>query len=295
MRGHPSGRERDSLVASFHGLQAQLSHLRKRWSAVDVTVGAVEHDAAVGGGILAGAVAFRVFLFLVPFAFVLVSGFGFAADAAGRSPRDLAESAGAAGLIASSIDSVSRGSTSTRLTVLLAGGFALVVAARTLIRVLAVVHVMVWGVRPAKLRRSARATTGLIFVVAMGLAMIQALSYVRHRSPAAWTVGTVVFIAVPAAAWLLAALAIFPHAEGAGWRDLLPGAVLVGVGLQALHIFTVVWIARALEHKTEAYGAIGTSLALLLWAYVLGRILTGSAVLNATLWRRRAESATDAG
>jgi uncharacterized BrkB/YihY/UPF0761 family membrane protein len=69
--------------------------------------------------------------------------------------------------------------------------------------------------------------------------------------------------------------------------------VLVGVGLQCLHVFTVVWIVRSLEHKTEAYGAIGASLALLLWAYVLGRILTGSAVLNATLWRRHAEARSD--
>jgi membrane protein len=268
--------------------------VRRRSRALDVALAAVERDVAVGGGILAGAVAFRVFLFMVPFAFVLVSGLGLAADAAGRSPRELAETAGAAGLIASTIDSVAEESTGTRLTVFLAAGLALLAGSRTLLKVLVVAHVLVWGVRPAKVRRPMRATVGLVFVVVLGIATVQALSWLRDRSPAAWLAATMLFIALASGAWLLAALTIFPHPEAAGWRDLMPGALLVGVGLQALHVFTVVWVVRSLEHKTEAYGAVGASLALLLWAYVLGRILTGSAVLNATLWDRRAHSAAPA-
>jgi uncharacterized BrkB/YihY/UPF0761 family membrane protein len=253
---------------------------------VDVTLSAVERDVSVGGGILAGAVAFRIFLFMVPFVFVLVAGFGLAADAADRPARDLAEDAGAAGLIASSIDSVAQESLGTRLAVFLVGGLASVLAARTFLKVLVAAHVRVWGVPPARVRRQVRATVGVVLTVVLGLAMVQALSYLRDRSPAAGIMGTALFIAVPAGVWLLASLTIFPSAEGAGWRDLVAGALFVGVGIQALHLFTVVWIVRSLEHKTEAYGAVGTSLALLLWAYVLGRILTGAAVLNATLWSR---------
>jgi hypothetical protein len=95
-----------AVAASPEGVHARLSGLRKRWRPVDVALDATGRDTAVGGGILAGAVAFRLFLFLLPFAFVLVAGFGIAADAAGREPRELAEAAGAAGLIASTIESV---------------------------------------------------------------------------------------------------------------------------------------------------------------------------------------------
>ena len=41
------------------------------------------------------------------------------------------------------------------------------------------------------------------------------------------------------------------------------------------------------ESKSDTYGAIGTAVALLLWAYLLGRLVVGSAALNASLWRRQ--------
>ena len=52
------------------------------------------------------------------------------------------------------------------------------------------------------------------------------------------------------------------------------GAVLFGIGVQMLHVLTVVWIARSLESKSETYGALGAALTILLWAYLLGRLVT---------------------
>ena len=72
------------------------------------------------------------------------------------------------------------------------------------------------------------------------------------------------------------------HAMG----GFLPGAIMVGVGVEALHIFTVVWISRSFESKSEAFGAIGGSLSILLWSYVIGRIMAAAPVLNAAAWRR---------
>jgi uncharacterized BrkB/YihY/UPF0761 family membrane protein len=77
-----------------------------------------------------------------------------------------------------------------------------------------------------------------------------------------------------------------PHAADAGWKDLIPGAVLFGVAVLGLHLFTVYWVADLIKRKSATYGAVGSALALLLWAYVFGRIMTASAVLNASLWAR---------
>src|SRR5262249_35499479 len=87
-----------------------------------------------------------------------------------------------------------------------------------------------------------------------------------------------------------------PHAPDVPPGALLPGSVLFGVGMEGLHLVTVYWISNQIEHKTETYGAIGFALALLLWAYLLGRLITASAVVNETLWardqaRRRAHDA----
>jgi hypothetical protein len=63
---------------------------------LDAALHAVARDAETGGGVLAAAVAFRVFLFMVPYAFVVVTGLGFADDAVNGAPGELARRAGVA-------------------------------------------------------------------------------------------------------------------------------------------------------------------------------------------------------
>jgi uncharacterized BrkB/YihY/UPF0761 family membrane protein len=68
--------------------------------------------------------------------------------------------------------------------------------------------------------------------------------------------------------------------------------LLVGVGAQALHLFTVFYISRKISSASETYGALGAATALLLSLYLIGRLMVASAMLNAELWeRRRAASA----
>jgi uncharacterized BrkB/YihY/UPF0761 family membrane protein len=67
---------------------------------------------------------------------------------------------------------------------------------------------------------------------------------------------------------------------------LAPGAALFAIGVEVLQIVTVVWFPHYLASKSEVYGAIGIAIVLLLWAYLVGRIITLAAVLNAALWAR---------
>ena len=80
--------------------------------------------------------------------------------------------------------------------------------------------------------------------------------------------------------WLL------PRAPETTWYDLLPGAVLLAVGAEVLQFLTIYFFSRYIEDKTQTYGAIGASIAILLWAYLLGRLIVASAFLNAERWRR---------
>ncbi len=253
---------------------------------IDVALRSIEHDAEVGGGIMAGAVAFRIFLFFVPFVFFFVTAFGLIADAFNRQPRELASDTGIAGLLASSITTVSDQSIWSRVTILAVSGFALVLGSRSLIKVLHLVHLLIWRLPRARPRNQVKATGGLILALLLNLIIVQLLNRLEDRSFPGWVVGTALYMVFPAALWLLASVKLFPHPPEAGWRDLLPGALLVGVGVEALSIFTVVWISHSFESKSETYGAIGGSLSILLWAYVLGRIIAAAPVVNAMMWRR---------
>ena len=78
--------------------RAGIEARRADSASIDTAFDAVERDAQSGGGVLAAAVAFRLFMFLVPYAFVMCTGFGLASTAAGQDPGDAARSAGIGGL-----------------------------------------------------------------------------------------------------------------------------------------------------------------------------------------------------
>jgi membrane protein len=79
--------------------------------------------------------------------------------------------------------------------------------------------------------------------------------------------------------WLL------PHGD-APWQALIPGAVLVAVGMEIVHLGTVLFLAGRIEHASATYGSFGAALTLLVWLYIISRVIVGSAMLNASLWHR---------
>jgi uncharacterized BrkB/YihY/UPF0761 family membrane protein len=253
---------------------------------IDVAFRSYEQDTTVAGALLAGAVAFRVFLFVVPLVFFIVAAAGFVAEALGRSAPDLLDEAGVTGLLAGTITDLGNQSLWTRLTILGVSGYALLSGTRSLIKVLAIVHQLVWLLPRTRPRNQAKLVGGTILVVLVSIVLVQLLSALENFSFPAWVVGTVLFMAVPAGVWLFASWKVFSHPEGMSWQDFLPGAIVVGVGVEALHVFTVVWISRSFASKSQAFGAIGGSLSILLWSYVMGRIMAAAPVVNAAAWRR---------
>ncbi len=74
--------------------------------------------------------------------------------------------------------------------------------------------------------------------------------------------------------------------RAAGWRAFLPGAILVAVGTQLVHLFVALYLAPRLGRSSELYGALGAATVILLWLYLEARLFVGAAFLNACLWER---------
>jgi uncharacterized BrkB/YihY/UPF0761 family membrane protein len=280
--------EQAQMVGRIQRARQQLEAKRPTSRAIDAAFGAFERDVAAGGGVLAGALAFRVFLFMIPYVFLLVVIFGLGASAGSESPGHLARDAGIGGLAGKAFESIGDLSTGQRVISFCVAGFALLLATRALLKVLRIVHALVWHTRAGKPPSMLRAVGALVLVVTMALAVIAAIGAVRGESFLLGLLGTLLFVAIPCAVWIVVSW-YMPHQPDVPWTALIPGAVLFGVGLEVLHLVTVYWIAREIEKKTDTYGAIGFALALLLWAYLLGRLITTSAVLNETLWTKNVE------
>ena len=155
------------------------------------------------------------------------------------------------------------------------------------VRALFVAHYVAWGLRPVRLRRPLLA--GLVFsgVVVMLMAVSVTAQVLREQlgSTGLWLPLALAVFYLGSVLWVMDKL---PH-RSTSWRDLLPGAVLVALGTEAIHVAVVVYLAPKIGRSSELYGALGAATVILLWLYLLARLMVAAAFLNAALWEAHAE------
>lgn len=268
--------------------EAQLAHLRQAVEPIDVSLLAIERDSHVGGFVMAGAIAFRLFVYLLPlYLLVLViTGAVFSYDPAG--PEALADAAGVSNYVASTLSSAAETSKRSLWILIPVTLFALASAGRAAHKVIATAHARSWGL-PATPRAKPHLAAAGFFAFSVAIA-IGAITFRRFHGGVLY-VGTMIVAALYySAVWMLVSLAL-PRAKGTTTRSLLPGALLVGIGTQGLYLFTVLYLNRKIASSTAAYGALGIAASSLLWLYLLGRLMVAAPVLNATLYDRSVAAA----
>ena len=259
--------------------QAERTHHRSLDAAFEI----VDRDAEVGGGIIAGALAYRLFIWLLPFALVCVGGLGLASDAASESPKSAAGSLGLGGLVASSFSSTS---STANWYALLVGVPVLLFATRSVLRVLIGSHRIVWGqVRSAAPKPTSKATLLFLCLFLSYFVLAALASWARAATPRLGLVVTILEAAGFAGVWLLLSLRL-PHRD-ATWRELVPGAVVIGVGVDLCQIAAAYLLGPYALAKEGTYGAFGVAAAVLLALFILGRLMVVAAEVNATLWERK--------
>jgi uncharacterized BrkB/YihY/UPF0761 family membrane protein len=244
----------------------------------------VERDAEVGGGIIAGALAYRLFIWLLPLALVAVAGLGFAADASSETPEEAAASLGFEGLVSSSIANAA--DSPNRWYALLIGIPVLVWATRSLLRALIGAHRLVWTDERARAPKPKLVASLRLLVLLLSFGVVSAVaSAVRAWSTGPGVLATLVAFAGYAGLWLLVSLQL-PH-RSADWVELLPGALVFGVGAEVLNVVAAYVITPWALAKQGTYGALGIAAALLFGLFLISRLIVAAADVNATLWERR--------
>src|SRR6476620_5893251 len=81
-------------LARARVLRARVETARNHHASLDLGFSIVERDSSIGGGLLAGALAYRLFVLLLPSALLFVSGLGLYAGAVDKSPSTAARDAG---------------------------------------------------------------------------------------------------------------------------------------------------------------------------------------------------------
>jgi hypothetical protein len=91
-------------------LRGQVEAARDRHRSIDVTLAAIERDSTIGGGILGGALAYRLFIFLLPLALMIVALVGVVADVRDESTSHIVAKSGITGFVASQVASAASSS-----------------------------------------------------------------------------------------------------------------------------------------------------------------------------------------
>lgn len=248
----------------------------------------LQNERELGGGLIAGGVAFRIFLWLVPFGLVVAAVLSFWRD---LDPDGLETAARRFGVGAAAAQAASEALQASDRNAFLVLAFGLVLLAWfTLgaVRALVLAHALAWQLEPPRIRRPFRALA--IFNGLFLLAILSSVGTAWLEAAIGRTalLGTAVALAVGIgigiyAMWLL------PH-RATDIRELLPGAALVAVGYELVQIAVIFYFAPRLGRSEETYGAFGTAATMLVWLYVLSRLITVAAFLNATLWYRRRQA-----
>ena len=268
-------------------LQTRADAARARHASIDLGFSLVERDSSIGGGLLAGALAYRLFVLLLPTSLLLVSGLGLYAGTVDKSPSTVAKEAGLHGLIASEVSQTASGR--ARGVVFLLMIPAVLYALVTLYRAIAKVHAIAWHGSGRGVRITPRGVGVLGAALVVQLFTGEIVGWIRRGHQLGGLAALLVYVVVIGGAWLAVSLQL-PHRE-VRWAALVPGAVLFGVGSLLVNAFNIYVTTRLVEGRADTYGALGIATALLFSLVLVGRLMVVSPELNASLWERRAHHA----
>jgi uncharacterized BrkB/YihY/UPF0761 family membrane protein len=282
-------RRRLSQVAERARLESErareyVDDARRRSPLVALGFDVYERDRRHLGTLLSGALAYRFFLWLLPFTLLLIGALGAATAVSGDVPADLSDDLGLQGTLT---DLMRDAAEQTGWWVaLVLGLFGTAYAGLGAVRALRISHAAAWGIRPERVARPAMGSLWLFLVVVLVLAASGLTTLVREQSGLAGSIATIVGVGLLYLLIWLRVSQVLPHGDVPP-RALLPGAILFAAGAQGLHLFTAYYLADQAERATSVYGAIGAALVILLWLFIIARLAVGGAVLNAELAARR--------
>ncbi len=250
---------------------------------MDVGFRLAERDQRVAAGVLAGGIAYRFFFWFLSVSLL-------ATGALGLGDGDRLESAlreeGVGPLVVKTVGDASQQAQVIDWSLLLVGGWLVLWTGYMSAKALVLVHATVWGVPPPPAASALKASLAFSGATLGFIASMAVVRWLRTETDVLGLVSTLALIVVPFVMWIVASQRL-PHRD-VSWRELVPGALVVAAGVQAMHLFTTLFLAPKLTNATELYGAFGIATTILFWLYLVGRLIIAGATLNASLHEQHA-------
>jgi uncharacterized BrkB/YihY/UPF0761 family membrane protein len=256
---------------------ASAKDASERHVSIAVSLRAVERNRRVAATVLAGGLAYRLFLWLLPFGLIVGGALGLMnAD----STEQAVSNGGLPAAISNAIGDASRSTHSDSWWLLLVGVSALMWTGYTGAKAVQLIYALIWDQAPPRTKplKGSLAFTGTACVVWAAIAVTWWVRDETWRGPLVAGLTVAPFTAL----WLWASLRL-PHRD-APWQSLIPGALLVGIGLPVLHELIVAFLVPKLQKAQALYGVLGAATTLIFFIYLVAMLVVLAAVLNSSLY-----------
>ena len=243
----------------------------------------LRRDSSIGGSVLGAALAYRLFIWFLPLALMLVIGLGWIADTTDGDPTRIVRDAGLTGYMANSIaNSAERSGGIGAVLGFVTALVVLLYQTSVLLRAVQAVTALAWGLPVRPMSRPARSTFLFLLWILALTAIAASAAPLRASLAKPWDlVSTVlVYLALPGFYFVLARW-LLPH-PSVHWRRLVPGSILFGSAIALIGLFDSLILFPWLQQREATYGVLGVAAGLLFGLFLLGRTVELAAALNAT-------------
>ena len=278
-------RWRDRLDALRGWATERVEVERGRRPSVRVAYDFYRRDQAFAGSLLAGGLSVKLFLWFLPFSLSVVVLFGALARSTDEPADDIAQRAGLTATLARMVQAAVDESERARLYLGILGIVLLLWAGLGVVRALALTSRLAWRMTSTPPMRK---LYGSVAVVGFVLSIL-GVQWARNRllgGPLLVDLFVLGIAVVVLAGINVVLLNVLPRPEGIPWTAMIPGALLMTVGILVIRLATIVYFSARIESASDLYGGLGLAGVFLAWLYLISRILVGSISLNATIWQR---------
>ena len=237
------------------------------------------------GNVVASAVTMSIFISLFPALLVGTAIVGFVAAGSVDLSQQLIDKLGLSGTAADTLrDTVNSAQRSRKATSIL-GLAGLVWASLGVVDAIRVAVDRAWQVKGNGLVDKAK-SLGWLVVAGVILVASTAVTALMVSVLPAWLAPLMLAVTVGINVLMFWFTLAMLGSQHVGWRPLLPGSIVAGVGLQVLTLAGAFVVPRSVESSSALYGSLGVVFAILAWLFFFGRLLVYASTFNVVLYER---------
>jgi membrane protein len=268
----------------------RLRALGRRWHWFGRVLDVQDRVGEVNGGFLASAITISVFTALFPLLLVAIAVVGMLAAGDSTVPTRLIDTLGLSGTAASTMrDAIETASESRQAASIIGllglawSGSGVAVALQQGIR--APWQERSEGIRDRLLGLAWLVAAGIGFAGAMALGT--ALNFLPDSVPKALVAAGAVLFGVVVEIGLFWWMFWGLGTRRVPAKDLLPGAIVAGIGFEALKLVGTVYVPQLVARSSSLYGPLGVVFAILAWLALFARLVVYASTTNAVRYESR--------